>query len=310
MKAKEVKAKRFERGLRANLSTSVELHKYPTYAKVVQAAKMIEDQQRENYKAIQAGKRPMSSYDSRGPNKFQKRGAYTTATPLQSHKPDVAQGPKATSAPYYGTQTLVCYNYKESGHMVKDCPHPRQAGSWPTVTSKAPKAKVVVCPLLPSPTSRTQGRVYSVTHEEAQADPGVITGMISICSIPTYVLFDSGASHSFISPSFTNKLPIRSASTEQKLIVCTPTRSTVKLDQIFKSCLVRVSDHGLEASLIILDMKDFDIILGMDWLFTHGTSLICAERKVLFKSEEGKEFVFKGNKSKKPKKTIISALQV
>ncbi|XP_043705407.1 uncharacterized protein LOC122655266 [Telopea speciosissima] len=61
MKAEGVKARRFERGLRASLSTSVVLHKYPTYAKVVQTAKMIEDQQRENHKAIQAGKRPMSS---------------------------------------------------------------------------------------------------------------------------------------------------------------------------------------------------------------------------------------------------------
>ncbi|XP_043717475.1 uncharacterized protein LOC122665391 [Telopea speciosissima] len=204
----------------------------------------------------------MLSYNSRGPNKFQKRGAYTTATPIQSRKPDVAQGPKATSAPYYGTKTLVCYNCKESGHMAKDCPHPQQAGLWPTVTSKAPQAKVSVRSLLPSPANRTQGRVYSITHEEAQADPGVITG------------------------------------------------SKVDLDQVFKSYPVRVSDHGLEASLIILDMKDFDIILGLDWLSTHGASLICVERKVLFKSEEGKEFEFKGNKSKKLKKTIISALQV
>ncbi|XP_043717659.1 uncharacterized protein LOC122665569 [Telopea speciosissima] len=185
----KVKARRFERGLRANLSTSVVPHKYPTYAKVVQAAKMIEDQQKENYNAIQAG-------------------------------------------------------------------------------------------------------------------------MISVCSLPAYVLFDSGASHSFVSPSFVEKLPIKLASMEEKLIVCTPTRSKVGLDQAFNSCPVRVSDHGLEASVIILDKKDFDIILGMDLLSTHRANLIYVERKILFKSEEGKEFVFKGNKSKKPRKTIILALQV
>ncbi|XP_043687568.1 uncharacterized protein LOC122638783 [Telopea speciosissima] len=305
LKVEEVKARRFERGLRANLSTYVVLHKYPTYAEVVQVAKLIEDQQREDYRAIQAGKRPMSSHDFRGPNKFQKRGAYTTVTPIQSRRPDVAQAPKATSDPYYETQTFVCYNCKESSHMVKNCPHPRQAGSGPTVTSKAPQAKAETRPFLPPPASKTQGRVYSITHEEAQSDPSVITGIISVCSLPAYVLFDSGVSHSFISPSFAEKLPIRPARMEQKLIVYTSTGSKVELDQAFNSCPVRVSDHGLEASLVILDMKDFDIILGMDWLSTHGASLICAERKILFKSEEGKEFVFKGNKSKKPRKTII-----
>ncbi|XP_043717523.1 uncharacterized protein LOC122665438 [Telopea speciosissima] len=310
LKIEEVKARRFERGLRANLSTSVVLHKYPTYAEVVQAAKLIEDQQRENYRAIQASKMPMPSHDSRGPNKFQRREAYTNVAPIQSRRPDVAQVPKSTSAPYYGPQTLVCYNCKESGYMVKDCPQPRRPGSWPAVTPKAPLAKTAVRPLISPPASKTHGRVYSITYEEAQSDPGVIIGMISVCSLPAYVLFDSGTSHSFISPSFAEKLSIELASMEQKLIVYTPTGSKVELDQAFNSCPARVSDHGLEASLIILDMRDFDIILGMDSSSTHGASLICAERKILFKSEEGNEFVFKGNKSKKPRKTIILGLQV
>ncbi|XP_043693057.1 uncharacterized protein LOC122643506 [Telopea speciosissima] len=124
LKTEDVKVRRFEGGLRASLSTSVVLHKYPTYAKVVEAAKMIEDQQRENYQAIQASKRPMPSHDSKGPNKFQRRGPYTNAAPIQSRRPDAAQAPKAIPASHYGAQTLICYNYKESGYMVKDCPQP------------------------------------------------------------------------------------------------------------------------------------------------------------------------------------------
>ncbi|XP_043710396.1 uncharacterized protein LOC122659339 [Telopea speciosissima] len=42
-KTEDVKARRFERGLRTSLSTSVVLHKYSTYAEVVEAAKLIED---------------------------------------------------------------------------------------------------------------------------------------------------------------------------------------------------------------------------------------------------------------------------
>ncbi|XP_043717500.1 uncharacterized protein LOC122665416 [Telopea speciosissima] len=310
LKTEDVKARRFERGLRASLSTLVVLHKYPTYAEVVEAAKLIEDQQRENYWAIQAGKMPMPSHDSRGPNKFQRRGAYTNAAPIQSCRPDAGQVPKAIPASHYGAQTLICYNCKESGHMAKDCPQPRQSGSWPVVTCKAPLAKIVVRLLVPSPTSKTQGQVYSVTHEEAQFNPSVIIGMIFVCSLPAYVLFDSGVSHSFVSPSFVEKLPIESARMEQKLTVSTLTGCKVELDRSFNFCPVRVSDHGLEATLIILDMKDFDIILGMDWLSTHGASLICAERKILFRTREDNEFVFKGSKSKKPKNPIISALQV
>ncbi|XP_043717588.1 uncharacterized protein LOC122665497 [Telopea speciosissima] len=51
-KPDDVKARKFEKGLRPSISTSVVLHEYPTYTQVVQAAKIIEDQQRENYWAI------------------------------------------------------------------------------------------------------------------------------------------------------------------------------------------------------------------------------------------------------------------
>ncbi|XP_043693005.1 uncharacterized mitochondrial protein AtMg00860-like [Telopea speciosissima] len=40
-------------------------------------------------------------------------------------------------------------------------------------------------------------------------------------------------------------------------------------------------------------MKDFDVILGMDWLSAHSANVIYAERKILFKPEEGVEFTCK-----------------
>ncbi|XP_043694194.1 uncharacterized protein LOC122644890 [Telopea speciosissima] len=259
MKVEDVKARKSERGLRHSISTSVVLHKYPTYAEVVQAAKVIEDQQWENYRAVQAGKRPMGSFGFKGPGKFQ-RGSYSTTSPTQYHKPDAAQAPKTAAAPHYGTQTLMCYNCNEVGHMIRDCPHARQGNSWPIVSSKAPQAKITIHPPLPSTANKTQGRVYSVTNEEAYVDPG----MISICSQPAYVLFDLGATHSFVSPSFAKKIPIKPKLMAKNLMVGTPT----------------------------------------------GANLVYAETKIQFKPKGGIEFTFKGIKRERPKKAIISALQV
>jgi hypothetical protein len=55
------------------------------------------------------------------------------------------------------------------------------------------------------------GKVNHVTNEEAQQAQDVILGMFLPSSHPAAVLFDSGASHSFISSSFVAKynLPIR-----------------------------------------------------------------------------------------------------
>ena len=51
--------------------------------------------------------------------------------------------------------------------------------------------------------------VHHLSADEAQENPEVVTGMFSVNTIPAVILFDSGASHSFISRSFVaqNKFP-------------------------------------------------------------------------------------------------------
>ena len=45
-----------------------------------------------------------------------------------------------------------------------------------------------------------------MTQEEADANPDVVTGNILVLSKPAVVLFDSGATMSFISSSFVKKV--------------------------------------------------------------------------------------------------------
>jgi hypothetical protein len=54
------------------------------------------------------------------------------------------------------------------------------------------------------------GKVNHITVEEAQEAPDVVIGMFFVHDISAVVLFDSGASHSFISIAYVEKhnLPI------------------------------------------------------------------------------------------------------
>lgn len=53
------------------------------------------------------------------------------------------------------------------------------------------------------------GYVHHISADEAQENPEVVIGMFPVNNIPAVILFDSGASHSFISWSFVaqNKFP-------------------------------------------------------------------------------------------------------
>ena len=61
-------------------------------------------------------------------------------------------------------------------------------------------------------------------------------------------------------------------------------------------------------NLIIIDLYDYDIILGMDFLGKYNAVIDCQRRAVTFKPAGDKEFIFRGSTPKQPK-MFISALK-
>jgi hypothetical protein len=62
-----------------------------------------------------------------------------------------------------------------------------------------------------------------VAVEEAQAAPGVIIGVILVNDNNAIMLFDSGASHSFIGASFVQKYNLPLSMLKNQMIVSSPT---------------------------------------------------------------------------------------
>ena len=62
------------------------------------------------------------------------------------------------------------------------------------------------------------------------------------------------------------------------------------------------------ADLIELDIVDFDVILGMDWLYSSYASIDCRTRVVKFQFSGASVFEWYGN-SMSPKNHLISYLK-
>ena len=118
-------------------------------------------------------------------------------------------------------------------------------------------------------TSRTQGRVYTVTPQTEPTDPSVIQGILLLSRLWARVLFDSGASHSFIAASCVNVLGLKVESLEKQLHMSSPLGIKVRIDQICLDCELDISEILLMVDLWVMDISDFDVILGMDWLTAH-----------------------------------------
>ena len=91
------------------------------------------------------------------------------------------------------------------------------------------------------------------------------------------------------------------------LVVATPVGRSVACDFVYPRCTVQIGGTQLTASLIVLAMSDFDVILGMDWLAANRAVLDCFNKTVKLRSlDRSVEFVG----AKKPTSTrLISALK-
>lgn len=102
-----------------------------------------------------------------------------------------------------------------------------------------------------------------VITEEVQEAPDVVLGTFLVNSTPTTVLFDSGASHSFLSRSFATLHNI-SLSLMPAPMVIQSLGSAMR--SVHECCEIEIEINGVKflADLIVINSADIDVILGMN----------------------------------------------
>ena len=78
------------------------------------------------------------------------------------------------------------------------------------------------------------------------------------------MLFDSGASHSFIVASVVIELSLEVKASEKPLYLSSPLRIRARIGMICRGYELEISRTLLIVDLRIMDMSEFDVILGMD----------------------------------------------
>jgi hypothetical protein len=118
----------------------------------------------------------------------------------------------------------------------------------------------------------------------------VVIGTFSVNDISTVVLFDSGASHSFISAAYVEKHNLPVALLRSQMIVSSP-GGDMPARQLCPKVNLKIRGVDFVTNLIVLESKGIDIILGMDWLGKHKVLIDCAKKSKLT-TPDGKELEF------------------
>ncbi|KAL0551864.1 hypothetical protein IC582_010953 [Cucumis melo] len=189
----------------------------------------------------------------------------------------------------FGTRT--CFKCRQEGHTADRCPL-RLTGIAQNQGAGAPH----------------QGRVFATNRTEAEKAGTVVTGTLPVLGHYALVLFDSGSSHSFISSAFVSHARLEVEPLHHVLSVSTPSGECMLSREKVKACQIEIAGHVIEVTLIVLDMLDFDVILGMDWLAANHASIDCSRKEVTFNPPSMASFKFKGGGSKSLPQ-IISAIR-
>ncbi|GAA0158579.1 hypothetical protein LIER_15564 [Lithospermum erythrorhizon] len=225
------KEKRLLKGLRIEIRIHVASHRVTTYANIVERALNVENEEKKDYSESNGGK---------------KQTEYGIAH-------DSRNCPMLTES---------CFEYGQLGHHVAMCPRKGTHGM-----KGVPIAQLRV----PFPISqgkkdhqkpKTQGMLYPTNRRDTQASNEMMTGMLLVSSALAYVLFDIGTTHSFMSITYAMKCNVSSEPLDVEVVFDLLIEGCLIGSRFCKSCVIEIEGQELEAELTLLNLKDFDIILG------------------------------------------------
>ena len=118
--------------------------------------------------------------------------------------------------------------------------------------------------------------------------------MISVYDHDAYALVDPGATHSFISVPFIERHQIESQPIDGRMVVSVPNEDTMISERIVPGSRLVIQNKDFPADLIVLGIHDFDIVLGMDWLSKHRSTLDSYKKEVRLVRLEEPGVIFRG----------------
>ncbi|XP_058220482.1 uncharacterized protein LOC131330773 [Rhododendron vialii] len=187
----------------------------------------------------------------------------------------------------------TCFIYGKTGHFARNCPRGDEARSESGSVQQPRGGQSSSRQSFRGTQRQQQPHFHQATSVQGsqpfwphhllsplRPETLVVRGTFLLFNSFARVLFDSGASHSFIAASFARALGLEIENISPPLFVETPIGGRSPLDRIYWECELIIRDCLFTFDFIVLNMSGFDLILGMDWLSMFHATIDCFKRQV------------------------------
>ena len=124
--------------------------------------------------------------------------------------------------------------------------------------------------------------------------PDVVSSTLAVDSHDAHILYDSGASFSFISLDFVRRVNISSQEISQSVHVSSP-GGLISSSVVLPGCTISIDGDDFVANLIVIPLPVFDAILGMDWLHRYRAVISCFWKTITLEAPSGHTITFQAN---------------
>jgi len=111
-------------------------------------------------------------------------------------------------------------------------------------------------------------KVGQVFHAEVETIPEgelMMMGTFPVANHPALMLFDFGASHTFINRTFVVEHDIPIGETKDHLNIQSPGGRLSSKEMVYQ-IPIEFGGHSFPTNMIVLKDQDIDVILGMNWM--------------------------------------------
>ena len=251
--------RKFENGLRGDICLMAAPLSIKDFAALVEKARVMERIKMEVEAQQQPQQRVIRPSESR-PRVEEKKKPYSRPHPQPRESIGFSSPPSRIQCHHCGGPHVKsfcpqlsgfrkCNHYGMEGHFGRDCPTLRRAVARPPsqTPSQTQQRKGGGRP-------QATGMVYAMIGSEATGVGNLVIGCCVMSGKACCVLFDSGATHSFVLESCVRELGLPVCELQFDLVVYTPTSGLVRTSTVCARCKVEVEGRVYKVNLICLPL--------------------------------------------------------